>query len=149
MSTPAERGDLAERLLPIAAGLACITHGDGDQRDITHTLSQLDQAERDALIVILAGLVNPDTRLTEALGYITWDETGRPATDRPPLTGTLRDIATIRQVTSGIEEILAAEHKYGARVLYYDRHFDQGDIAEQYGVTRTTVGRWIARRAAA
>jgi len=147
--TPTEHGDLAERLLPIAAGLACITHGDGDRRDIAHTLQTLDQAERDALIVVLAGLINPDTRLTDALGYITWDETGRPATGTPDLHGTLRDIAKIRQVTSGIEEILTAEHKYGARVLYYDRHFDQGEIAEQLGVTAKTVGRWIAQRSAA
>lgn len=149
MSTPAERGDLAERLLPIAAGLACITHGDGNHRDITYTLRQLDQQERDALIVVLAGLLDPDTRLVAALGYITWDETGRPATNRPQLTGTLRDIAVWRTVPSGIVELLDAEQKYAAHVLYHDRHFDQADIAEQLGVDKRTIGRWIARRAAA
>jgi len=147
--TPTERGDLAERLLPIAAGLACITHGDGDQRDIAHTLQKLDQAERDALIVVLAGLINPDTRLVEALGYITWDETGRPATKTPDLSGTLRDIAVWRTVPSGIVQLLADEQKYAAHVLYHDRSFTQGEIAEQIGVDVKTVGRWIARRAVA
>lgn len=147
--TPAERGDLAERLLPIAAGLACITHGDGNHRDITYTLRQLDQQERDALIVVLAGLINPDTRLVDALGYITWDETGRPATDTPDLSGTLRDLAVKCSVPSGIVQILADEQKYAAHVLYNDRHLTQGEIAEHFGVEPRTVSRWIAGRAAA
>jgi hypothetical protein len=95
-----ERGDLAERLLPIAAGLACVVHGDGDRRDVARTLAELDQAERDALIVVLAGLVNPDTTVANALGYVTWDEHGRSATP----TGrqeTLRDIASDESTAHG------------------------------------------------
>lgn len=148
--TPTERGDLAERLLPIAATLACIARGDGDQRDIAHTLRRVAPDERDALIVVLAGLINPDTPLVEALGYMTWDETGRPAANSPDLSGTLRDIAAKQHVASGIDQLLAAEQKHAAYVLHYDRRLTYPEIGERLGVTPETVCRWVvARRAAA
>jgi hypothetical protein len=145
-TTAADRGDLAERLLPIAAGLACITHGDGDQRDIAHTLSILNQAERDALIVVLAGLVDPDANLAALLGYVTWDETGRPAGPRPVLTGKLRDIAKWRSVSSGAEGLLLAEQRSTAWALHVGRDVEQVAVAEQLGVHPVTVSRWLAAR---
>lgn len=77
--TPAERGDLAERLIPVAALVACVVHGDGDRDDVARIIVQLDEIERDALIVVLASLVDPDRRFDEALGYVTWDEFGQRA----------------------------------------------------------------------
>lgn len=77
--TASERGDLAERMLPIAAQLACIVHGDGNEQDIRYVLGQLDEFEVHALVVVLAGLVDPDADIADALAYINWDENGRPA----------------------------------------------------------------------
>lgn len=146
--TPAERGDLAARLLPIAAGLACLIHGDGDQRDVHQMITRLDRDERDALIVVLAGLIDPDTSLIDALGYVTWDETGRPATTKPILVGSIRDVAQLRTTPSGFDEIFLAEQKHAAYVLHYGRDFDQRDVAAQLGVHERTISRWLTKRRA-
>lgn len=109
--TAEQRGDLAENLLPVAARLACLVHGDGGPRDVHQAVARLSQDERDALLIVLAGLVNPDAQLNQLLSYITWDENGRP--DRPTkVTGTLRDLAddwwdnhwTSRQRTHGMTD---------------------------------------------
>lgn len=92
--TAEERGNLANRLVPVAAAIACVVHGDGDHRDITHILNQLDGTERDGLIVVLAGLVDPDQRIDQALSYLTWDEHGNPAVP-PSTTRTIRQTAAL------------------------------------------------------
>lgn len=78
--TPAERGDLAERMLPVAARIAAIVHGDGDARDVAHALDPLDRLELVAVIVALGALANPDQHLAKALAFITWDEHGHTST---------------------------------------------------------------------
>jgi hypothetical protein len=89
MLTAEQRGDLAERMLPVAAQLACIVHGDGNEQDIRYVLGQLDDVEIPALIVVLAGLVNPDADINDTLAYITWDENGRP-TNPGTASGSIR-----------------------------------------------------------
>src|SRR5690242_8289703 len=92
------RGDLAERLLPVAAQLACLVHGDGDGRDVHQAVARLAEGEKDALLVVLAGLVPPDVPLGWLLAYLTWDEHGRAA--KPDAgTQTLRDVAEEYQPT--------------------------------------------------
>ncbi|MFJ6215104.1 hypothetical protein ACIQGZ_17470 [Streptomyces sp. NPDC092296] len=141
--TPAQRGDLAEKLLPIAAHLACLTHGNGDQRDIHQTIARLTRDERDALIVILAALVDPDQSIADALGYVTWDEHGRTA---PAIgwRGTLRHLASRRwwPTAGGVEEILVAEQKHRARVLHERRGMTLVETARRVGVNERTVLRW-------
>lgn len=109
--TPQQRGDLAEQLLPVAARLACLVHGDGGARDVHQAVARLDDDQRDALLIVLAGLVDPDAHLNQLLGYVTWDEHGHP--DRAAkVTGTVRDLAddwwdnhwNIRQRTLGMTE---------------------------------------------
>lgn len=92
--TATEYGDLAERMVPIAAALACVVRGDGDRHTVAHILNQLDPVERDGLIVVLAGLVDPDQVLGQALGYLTWDEYGDPA-EPPATTRTVRQAAAL------------------------------------------------------
>jgi hypothetical protein len=149
--TPIERGDLADRLVPIAAGLACIVHGDGDQRDIAHVLAQLDQVERDALIVVLAGLIDPDATIADTFGYLTWDEHGMPA---PPLEKrrpsraatppkTLRDIAILPKLPSDLLEFFIEEKQVEARIKYHQLGQRQEDIARELGVHERTVQRWV------
>lgn len=135
--TPAERGDLAERMLPIAAQLACIVHGDGDQQDIRYALGQLDHIERDALIVVLAGLVNPDTALSDALAYITWDESGRPA-QPTDAAGTIRGAAR-QQWTP---PFLPQDDRRRAQELH-TRGLDTSQIGQLLNVDPRVVRRWL------
>lgn len=74
--SPEQRGDLAERMLPEAANLAVLVHGDGGPEDVAQVLSGLTGPEKDALIVILAGLVDPDQPVGKALGWLDHDEHG-------------------------------------------------------------------------
>jgi hypothetical protein len=67
---------MAEQLLPIAAQLAVLVHGDGGPQDVQAVLEQLDEAQRTALIVVLAGLVDPEQPMGKALGWLDFDEHG-------------------------------------------------------------------------
>lgn len=103
-TTIESRGDLAERLLVTATHLACLVHGDGGPQDVADTLDALTADETRALVVVLAGLVDPETPIRDALGYLDWDEHGRPA-DPPRQEGTLRDIADGAVVDAGPVEV--------------------------------------------
>jgi hypothetical protein len=89
-----ERGDMAEELLPQAANLVALVHGDGGPRDIHQALARLSPAQKEAMLVILAGMVDPDQPLSRALGWVEFDEHGRtvvpPAWDEQ---ATVRDLA--------------------------------------------------------
>jgi hypothetical protein len=78
MSTmsPEQRGDLAEQLLPTAAHLAVLVHGDGGPEDVREVLEGLDEAQKNALIVVLAGLVDPEQPVGKALGWLDFNEHG-------------------------------------------------------------------------
>lgn len=90
--TATERGDLAERMLRVAGQLACLVHGDGDVDAIDALTGPLDRAELVGLAVALAGLVDPDRPLADALDFLTWDEHGAPL----PAARTFRSARTIR-----------------------------------------------------
>ncbi|QLJ06794.1 hypothetical protein HZZ00_37840 (plasmid) [Streptomyces sp. NEAU-sy36] len=78
MSTlsPEQRGELAEQMLPVAANLAVLVHGDGGPEDVAEVLGSLDSTQKDALLVVLAGLVDPDQPVGKALGWLDFDEHG-------------------------------------------------------------------------
>jgi hypothetical protein len=78
MSTlsPQQRGDLAEQMLPIAAHLAVLVHGDGGPEDVSEALAGLDETQKNALIVVLAGLVDPEQPVGKALGWLDFNEHG-------------------------------------------------------------------------
>jgi hypothetical protein len=77
MSMNAEqRGDLAEKMLPEACHLAVLVHGDGGPQDVAEVLAGLSPAEKDALIVVLAGLVDPEQSVGKALGWLDFNEHG-------------------------------------------------------------------------
>ncbi|NUP53407.1 MAG: hypothetical protein HOW97_39710 [Catenulispora sp.] len=146
--SPEQRGDAAERLLPIAAGLACIVRGEGGPREITHVLAQLDAWERDLMIVVLAGLVDPDRTVADVLGYLTWDEHERPI-PAPTTDKTLRQIAVMPRLASPLVGWFKDELKAKARIRYHQLGEFQGDIARDLGVNERTVGRWVNQEAAA
>lgn len=70
------RGDLAEAMLPVAANLAVLVHGDGGPEDVKAVLDGLDDVQKNALIVVLAGLVDPDQPVGKALGWLDFNEHG-------------------------------------------------------------------------
>lgn len=74
--TPEQRGDLAEQMLPVAAHLAVLVHGDGGPEDVRQVLDGLTEQQKDALIVVLAGLVDPDQPVGKSLGWLDHDEHG-------------------------------------------------------------------------
>lgn len=64
-----QRGDLAEQMLPTAAHLAVLVHGDGGPEDIAEVLAGLDGTAKNALIVVLAGMVDPDQPVGKGLSW--------------------------------------------------------------------------------
>lgn len=71
-----QRGDLAEQMLPVAANLSVLVHGEGGPEDVQEVLSSLSEEQRMALIVVLAGLVDPEQPLGKALGWLDFNEHG-------------------------------------------------------------------------
>lgn len=71
-----QRGDLAEQMLPVAAHLAVLVHGDGGPEDIGEVLAGLDDTQKNALIVVLAGMVDPDQPVGKRLGWTAVTKNG-------------------------------------------------------------------------
>lgn len=67
--TVEQRGDLAEAMLPVAANLAVLVHGDGGPEDIAEALAGLDETQKNALIVVLAGMVDPEQPVGKGLSW--------------------------------------------------------------------------------
>lgn len=140
--TASERGDLAERMLPIAARITAIVHGDGDARDITHATEQLDRGELIALIVCLGALANPDRSVADALGFITWDENGNHVPAVLPVSP-VRGLVPGHVVTpSRNDELFIAEKKRAAHRLHDVHGLGPRAIAQQIGIDERTVARW-------
>jgi hypothetical protein len=76
------RGDLAERMVPVACDLACLVR-DQDREAVGRFLSRLTGPEIRALLVVMAGMMPVDSMSdADMLRWVRWDETGRPL-DRP------------------------------------------------------------------
>ena len=75
------RGDLAERMVPVACELACMVR-DESRVEVGALLARYDADELRALLVVLAGMVPVDVPASELLGWCRYDEFGRPL-DRP------------------------------------------------------------------
>ncbi|TQF04796.1 hypothetical protein E6W39_24420 [Kitasatospora acidiphila] len=142
--TAAERGELAERLLPVAAKLACVVRGDGDHHDVAHHTEHLDRTELIALIVVLAGLVDPDQRVTDALSYLTWDEHGRPAPATKSGPTTIRNLAgrVGGPMELGADMVSTSERIQRARHLYLHDGLTVTEVARAIGAGPKTVARW-------
>lgn len=67
--TAEQRGGLVDRMLPEAANLAVLVHGDGGPEDIAAVLERLDDTDKNALIVVLAGMVDLDRPVGRGLSW--------------------------------------------------------------------------------
>lgn len=141
--TAAERGELAERLLPVAANLVRLVHGDGGPRDIQQVLARLNPDELDALPVVLAALVDPARSLADALGWVTWDCHGRPC---PParVVGTVLDLAAVTEVMPPPQDRAMVVIEDTAELAW--RGLDREQIAARLGITWDAVAQAHRRR---
>ena len=96
--SPEQRGDLAEQLLPPAAHLAVLVHGDGGPEDVAEVLESLDQTQKNALIVVLAGLVDPEQPVGKALGWLDFNEHGSVVVPSWSEETSVRDLAPETEV---------------------------------------------------
>jgi hypothetical protein len=142
--TATERGDLAERMLPVAGRLVGIVHGDGGAADVAHATNLLDRVELLAVIVALAAMADPEQPVSDALAHITWDEHGLPLADPPPAAKrTIRALAPADVVTpSGVRALLESEQRLEARRLVVELGMKYPEVGERVGVTPDTIGRW-------
>lgn len=102
-----ERGDLAEELLPTAAELVTIVHGDGGPDELGSLIGGLGAVQKDALLVLLASMVDPDRTLSDAFAWLRFDEHGRPAP--APFHGErtrIRDMAPDPEQPEAAEELV-------------------------------------------
>ncbi|MFZ3475255.1 hypothetical protein ACODT3_42885 [Streptomyces sp. 4.24] len=122
-----ERGDLAEKMLPVAGRLASIVRGDGGLQDVQHLLAGLGAQEQVALLVVLAGLVDPDTPVADALRWLEFNENGE--TIVPELPGwnqgvSLRDLGEELPVDTDpadLDEVAVARALKGDRSVRLSR----------------------------
>jgi hypothetical protein len=135
--TATERAAQAERLLPYAAQLIALVHGDGGPRDIQQLLARLDPRDLTALLVVAAALADPDRPLADALGWVAFDEHGRP--DRPVIvTGTVRDLAATTEMLPPPEERASVVIEVTAELAR--RGLGREEIAARLGITWDAVG---------
>ena len=143
---PKSPGDIAEGLVPVAAALVCLVRGDGDAGAIRYLLRKLSAREVEALPIVVAAMVDPETTVRDAFGWITWDENGRALGSKPRLEGTVRSMGehyTADMVPpSGVAEAMAAADCAEARSMYR-RGDDILRIASVYGVSEKRVSRWV------
>lgn len=152
--TEEQRGSLVERMLPEAANLAVLVHGDGGPEDIAQVLERLDETEKNALIVVLAGMVDPDQPVGRGLSW-----TAVTKNEALPMPAWLEQKPLREHATEPEEELeedfvdWAAVEKFvkGFRVELQDTDFlaaVQQCVAE--GMTLTDVDhlrRWPAKTA--
>ena len=78
-------GDRAERLVGVALQLAVVVH-DEERDSVARHLAAIDSADREALLVIMAGLIDVSRPVGDLLGWVTWDENGKPLPPAPKRT---------------------------------------------------------------
>lgn len=91
---------MVEGLLPTAANLVMLVHGDGGPREVREVLARLDAAQKEALLVVLAGLVDPDQPMGAALGWLDYDERGETVVPAWEDRTTLRTMAAETEATA-------------------------------------------------
>lgn len=112
--TVEQRGDMAEALLPVAAHLVTLVHGDGGPEDVRDVLAALTAQQKDALLVVLAGLVDPEQPVGKALGWLEFTEERdlvvppwaehtriRELAPEPDVDGDIVDVVAVDQYVAG------------------------------------------------
>lgn len=155
--TAEQRGDMAEALLPEAAGLVVDVH-EGSPDDIATRLAGLSRHELEAVAVILAALADPDRGIREALAWVDFDENGNRLypSDLTRSQKVVRDLAPgLVRSLSGVDVVAvhraigvdgqgvaltAAERRLAVEVGYR-RGMPRKLIADRLGMSEDAVDR--------
>ncbi|MEE1812654.1 hypothetical protein [Streptomyces sp. BE133] len=124
--TAEQRGDLAEDMLPVAAHLAVLVHGDGGPEDVQEVLESLNEAQRNALIVVLAGLVDPEQPMGKALGWLDSDEHGALTVPHWGEDRTVRDMVPVPEAdidADFVDPVAVQRFVEGHQVVVSDAEF--------------------------
>ncbi|MFG2276731.1 hypothetical protein ACGFNY_44105 [Streptomyces chartreusis] len=155
-----QRGDLAEAMLPVAANLAVLVHGDGGPEDVREVLEGLDETQKNALIVVLAGLVNPDQPVGKALGWLDFNEHGSLTVPSWSEDRSVRDLAPEAVEELGdeyVDDVAVTKFVRGFPVEVSDAEFlaavkhciarelTLADIDQLRGWRRKTAENWVNR----
>jgi hypothetical protein len=152
-----QRGDLAEAMLPEAAGLVVDVH-EGSADDIRVRLSRLTRHELEAVAVILGALADPERGIREALSWVDFDEDGNRLhpSDLTKSEKTVRDLAPkMRRQLAGVDVVavhralapegrpvaLSAAERRMAVEVGYRRGMLKKVIAERLGMSEDAVDR--------
>lgn len=142
--TDSERADMAARMLPVAARVACIVHGDGGAADIQHATQRLDRVELLGLIVALGALVDPDAQVADVLEFLTWDPEDQERLKRYAATErTIRSLVPASTVTpTQTERLWEHEQRLEARRLHLAHGMEPKEIGLRMALSERTIGRW-------
>jgi hypothetical protein len=113
-------------MLPVAANLAVLVHGEGGPEDVQEVLDGLDEVQRTALIVVLAGMVNPDQSLSRALGWLEFDETGALTVPRWDEQRAVRDLVEEGDMVEDpgyVDLVAVRRYLAGTRIRLTDAEF--------------------------
>lgn len=103
--TAAERGDLAEALIPEAGALAVAVREE-PRKQIADRLKGLSRHELEALAVILAAMVDPDRPMKDTFAWVDFDEYGDPLPWMKPAKRTVREAAKKPpRIRGGVDEV--------------------------------------------
>lgn len=152
--TAAQRGDLAEAMLPEAAGLIVEVH-EGSADEIRLRLQGLTRHELEAVAVVLAGLADPDRGIKDALSWVTFDEAGDSlewstdskrevrefASARSDRSYGVDRVAVDRALGPGPEVLLNRDERRVAVETGVRRGMSYDDVADRLGMDRETVKR--------
>jgi len=149
-----QRGDLAEQMLPTAAHLAVLVHGDGGPEDVAEVLAGLDETQKNALIVVLAGLVDPEQPVGKALGWLDFNEHGTLTVPSWSEDRSVRELAPEADESledDFVDQAAVAKFVKGFRVEVTDADFLAGvQACAALGMTLADVDalrRWPAKTA--
>lgn len=155
-----QRGDLAEAMLPVAANLSVLVHGDGGPEDVAAVLEGLDDAAKNALIVVLAGLVDPEQPVGKALGWLDFNEHGSTVVPSWSEQASVRDLAPDQAGALDddyVDEVAVTKFVAGMPVEVSDAEFLEAvkqcvvkemtlaDVDRMRGWPRKTAENWVNR----
>lgn len=159
--TAEQRGDLAEAMLPVAANLTVLVHGDGGPEDVHEVLAGLTDTEKNALIVVLAGLVDPEQTVGKALGWLDHNEHGsltvpswseeRSVRDLAPdpiveLDDDFIDEVAVQQYLRGVNAEVTKRERLEAIACGVRRGMDYPEFDAMYGLRKGSTSTFVSRQ---
>jgi hypothetical protein len=158
--TAVQRAELAEAMLPKAAHLAAIVHGDGGPEDVAQALAGLDDTQKNALIVVLAGLVDLEQPVGKGLSWLNVTKHGalpvpswmeqRPLRDHiqdPELDDdeTFIDEVAVRQHLDGKNLYVTPRERLEAVARGVRKGMVYPDFDAMYGLKRGSTSTFVSR----